>query len=234
MSTSMQSSVLLSDISSSEQFSDSTEPHESPPEQKSGVIHLINTMLAARFGFFSPDSLKTVSSTFINLVPTEVVCMFFFTSCISGNSPQTALQQIRSTSLFRQSSGIDDRLLAVSDFYYPSKLSTSQIWQFQNGIKYMAYHPESRWTKSLQEVAIGHVLRTSWLSEIDGTVAEFPKQYNPICLFLMNQRLRPSLAIFRLFKRLINFYRNLKVLEAELIILTGFQASYLHSQVCSR
>jgi hypothetical protein len=75
MSTSMQSSVLLSDPSSSEHHSDSIESHESPPEQKSGVIYLVKTTLAARLGLFSPDSLKTVS-TFINLVPTEVVCMF--------------------------------------------------------------------------------------------------------------------------------------------------------------
>lgn len=112
----MQSSVLLSNLSSSEHHSDNTEPHESRPEQESGVIYRVKTTLAARFGFFSPDSLKTVS-TFINVVPTEVVCMFFRTHCISREfSPQTALLQIRSTSLFRQSSGIDDRSLAVSDF----------------------------------------------------------------------------------------------------------------------
>ena len=115
MSTSMESSVLLSDLPSSEHHSDSTEPHESHPEQKSGVIHRVKTTMAARFGFFSPDSLKTVS-TFINVVPTEVVCMFIPTLAYLVNSfPQTALLQIRSTSLFRQSSGIDDRSLAVSD-----------------------------------------------------------------------------------------------------------------------
>jgi hypothetical protein len=50
-------------------------------------------------------------------VPTEVVCMFFSTPCISQElSQQTALLQIRSTGLFRQSSGIDDRSLSVRDF----------------------------------------------------------------------------------------------------------------------
>ena len=114
----MQSSVLLSNLSSSEHHSDGTESqaHESHPEQKSGVIYRAKKTLTARFGFFPPDSLKTVS-TFINVVPTEVVCMFFPTPCISRElSTQTALLQIRSTSLFRQSSGIDDRSLAVSDF----------------------------------------------------------------------------------------------------------------------
>jgi hypothetical protein len=115
MSTSMQSSVLLSNPSS-EHHSDSTSSHESHPEQNSGVIYRVKTTLAARFGFFSPESLKTVS-TFINQVPTEVVCMFFSTPCISQElSQQTALLQIRSTGLFRQSSGIDDRSLSVRDF----------------------------------------------------------------------------------------------------------------------
>jgi hypothetical protein len=82
MSTSMQSSALLSSLSTSEHHSDSTESHESHPEQESGVIYRVKTALAARFGFFSPGSLKTVS-TFINIVPTDVVCMFFPTSCIS-------------------------------------------------------------------------------------------------------------------------------------------------------
>ena len=74
MSTSMQSSTPLSNHSSPESgHLDSTSSHDSP-EQNSGVIYQVKT-LAARFGFFSPDSLKTVS-TFINVVPTEVVWMF--------------------------------------------------------------------------------------------------------------------------------------------------------------
>lgn len=79
MSTSMQSSALLSNPSSSENDSghlDSTSSHDSRPvEQKSGVIYRVKT-LATQLGFFSPDSLKTVS-TFINVVPTKVVCIFF-------------------------------------------------------------------------------------------------------------------------------------------------------------
>lgn len=68
---------LLSNNSSSEHHLDSNLSHDSHPEQKSGVLYRVKTTLAARFdGFFSPGSLKNVT-TFINLVPpTEVVCIF--------------------------------------------------------------------------------------------------------------------------------------------------------------
>lgn len=116
--------LLLNDTSSSH-LVDSTWSHDSHQEQKSGILYRANlTKLAARFGFFSRGSLNTVS-TFITPVPTEV----------------TALQQMRSTSLFRQSLGFDDRSPA-----------------FQNGIKYMSYNPESKWIKSLQEAVMEHVL----------------------------------------------------------------------------
>ncbi|KAF8797699.1 heme peroxidase [Phlegmacium glaucopus] len=113
---------LLSNGSSAGHHSDNSS--SSRPEQKSGVLYLVKTTLAAQFGFFSHDSLKTVS-TLITPVPTEV----------------TAMQQMRSTSLFRQSSGVDDRSLA-----------------FQNGIKFMSFNPVTMWTESLQEAAMGHVL----------------------------------------------------------------------------
>jgi hypothetical protein len=84
MSTSMQSSAPLSNHSSPESgHLDSTSSHDSS-EQKSGAIYQVKT-LAARFGFFSPDSLKTVS-TFINVVPTEVVCMFSLQLACEMNS----------------------------------------------------------------------------------------------------------------------------------------------------
>ena len=159
----MESSVLLSNLSTSEHHLDSTE-HESHPEQESGLIYRVKTTLATRFGFFSPDSLKTVS-TFINLVPTEVVRMFFFASCLSCKlSPIDCL----TTNTFYQfvPPVIRDRwpFSCRKRYLVIFKIVHLIGWQFQNGIKYMAYNPESRWTKNLQEVAMKHVLRTSWLS----------------------------------------------------------------------
>ena len=50
-------------------------------EQKSGVLYHLKIPLAALSGFFSSDSLKTVSTLgLISQVPTEVVCLFFLQS----------------------------------------------------------------------------------------------------------------------------------------------------------
>lgn len=52
----------------------------------------------------------------------------------------------------------------------------------------MSNNPQSEWAESLRKAVMGHVLRTSLLSEIDWTLIE-EKQYaivNPAHLVLVN------------------------------------------------
>lgn len=111
-------SPLLSNGSSAGHHLDTTS--SSRLERKPGVVYLSNKTSAARFGlfahgFFSHDSLKTVS-TLVIPAPPEVVCMFSLQLTYHLNSlAQTSMQQMRSTNMFGQSSGVDDRSLAVRD-----------------------------------------------------------------------------------------------------------------------